>query len=143
MPGFAINEGMFQIPEGWEDKSITALSFPKGAAIPSASLTVTRETLTDPNLALAPYVDAQLTKLAKTCHAFQILHRDDWEICGDPAQRIEFTWTTPERMHIHQLMTVMFWGAQALVITATATSDKFPEYHAVFEEFVANFRVRH
>jgi hypothetical protein len=142
MPAFAINEGMFQIPEGWEDKSITALSFPSGAPVPSASVTVTRELLVNPNEALPAYVDVQLNKLAKTCAAFQLAQRKDWELNGDPAQVLDFTWKTPDGTHVRQLMIVSFWGSQSLVFTYTATIDKFAEFQSLFESMIASFHAR-
>jgi hypothetical protein len=78
MPGYAINEGMFQIQDGWQDKSVTALPFPSGATVPSASLTVTREVLTDPFVPLSTYVDDQLKKLAKTCPGFHVDRPGTW-----------------------------------------------------------------
>ena len=142
MPGFAINEGVFQIPDGWEDKSITALSFPRGASVPSASVTVTRELLVNPNETLLAYVDVQLTKLAKTCAAFQLTQRKDWELNGDPAQILDFTWKTPDGIRVRQFMIVSFWNSQSLVFTYTATIDKFVEFQPTFESIIASFRVR-
>jgi hypothetical protein len=142
MPEFAINEGTFQIPDGWEDKSITALAFPQGAAVPSASVTVTRELLTDSAVSLHSYVDAQLAKLAKTCASFHLTQRRDWQLNHTPAEVLEFTWKTPDGIHVRQLMVVTFWGPQSLVFTSTATTDKFAEFQALFEGVIASFRAR-
>ena len=142
MPAFVINEGVFQIPDGWEDKSITALSFPKGAPIPSASVTVTRELLTDPHVTLPSYVETQLMKLAKTCAAFHLTERKDWELNGDPTQVLDFTWKTPDGVHVRQLMVVLFWNGQSLVFTYTSTIDKFAEFQPLFENIIGSFNAR-
>lgn len=133
---------MFQIPDGWEDKSITALSFPKGAPVPSASVTVTRELLSDPHVTLPGYVDAQLTKLAKTCSAFHLTQRKDWQWQGDPAQILDFTWKTPDGVHVRQQMVVIFWNGQSLVFTFTSTIDKFAEHQPLFDGIVSSFNPR-
>ncbi len=142
MPAFVINEGMFQVPDGWEDKSITALSFPKGAPVPSASVTVTRELMTDPHVTLPGYVDAQLTKLAKTCAAFHLTQRKDSELHGDPSQVLDFTWKTPDGVHVRQQMIVIFWNGQSLVFTFTSTIDKFTEHQPLFDSIAASFNAR-
>jgi hypothetical protein len=142
MPGYAINEGMFQIQDGWEDKSVTALSFPSGATVPSASITVTREVLTNPSAPLATYVDEQLKKLAKACPAFQMNQRSAWELNGEPAELLDINWKTPERIHVRQWLVLLVWNEKALVFTYTSSTDKFDEFRPYFEQIMSSFCVR-
>ncbi len=142
MSAFFINEGVFQIPDGWENKSVTALSFPIGAAKPDASLTVTRETIDASALTLAKYVDAQLAKLAKVCVGFQLVQRAPTQIGGAPGELVEFTWKTPDSIEVRQLMGVIFHESQSLVITATAATNRFAEFQSIFEAIFGSFRIR-
>jgi hypothetical protein len=118
------------------------LSFPSGATIPSASLIVTREVLTDPFAPLSTYVDDQLKKLAKTCPGFQMNRRSAWELDGDPAELLDINWKTPEGIHIRQLLVLLLWNAKSLIFTCTAATDKFDEFLPSFEHIIASFRVR-
>ncbi len=142
MPWFVINEGMFEIPDGWEDRSVTAISFPAGSNIPAASLTVTRETIKDPKETLESYVNGQLAKLAKTCAAFQLIRHLPTRLSGLPAEVVEFNWNTPEKIAVRQLMVITFWESQSLVITSTAAVDRFVEFQPMFEAILTSFRVR-
>ena len=142
MHPFIVNEGVFEIPDGWEDKSITALSFPVGAPKPEASLTVTRETVNTSDQTLAKYVDLQLTKVAKACGGFQLIQRAPRPIGGLPGELVEFTWKTPDGMEVRQLMGVIFYESQSLVITTTAATARFPEFQSIFEGIFSSFRAR-
>lgn len=142
MPGYAINEGMFQIPDGWEDKTVTLLSYPAGSAKPAASVTVTRERLPGPPPTLKAYVDAQLEKLATALGSFHLLQRTQIELDGQPTECMEFTWKTPERAEVRQLMAVIFWGSYSLVLTTTAGTDVFANWQPVFQDILTSFRVR-
>jgi len=133
---------MFQLPDGWEDHSVTAISFPVGSKIPAASVTVTRETLKDSQESLSSYVNAQMAKLAKTCAGFQLVRHMPTELSGLPAEVVEFTWKTPEKITVRQIMLISFWKSQSLVITSTAAVERFVEFQPVFESILTSFRAR-
>ncbi len=139
---FAINEGMFQLPDGWEDRSVTAISFPAGSNTPAASVTVTRERIKDSGETLSSYVNSQLAKLAKTCAAFQLIRHAPAYLGGLPAELAEFRWKTPEKIVVRQLMVIAFWGSQSLVMTSTAEVDAFAGFEPVFESILSSFRLR-
>lgn len=143
MPVFLINEGSFEIGEGWDDKSVTALTFPAGSQAPEASFTVTR----DPLSAGAPgsvgdYVDEQLSKLARSCQQFDLIRRDDATISERPGQLVEFTWKTPEGAIVRQIQAVLILEGKALVLTGTAPKSRFADFSDVFQNMIASFRTR-
>lgn len=139
---FAINEGSFELPDDWEDKSVTAISFPSGSKVPAASITVTREMIKDKKETLSSYVNGQLVNLAKTCPAFQLVRHIPAKLNGLLAESVEFTWKTPEKIAVRQLMVVTFVKSHSLVITSTAAAERFAEFQPVFEAVIASFRVR-
>ncbi|HKF58432.1 MAG TPA: DcrB-related protein, partial [Blastocatellia bacterium] len=78
MSVFFINEGTFEVGDDWDDKSVTALTFPSGSKVPEASFTVTRDPLSPTaSAAIGDYVDEQLSKLARSCQQFDLIRRDD------------------------------------------------------------------
>jgi hypothetical protein len=139
MPPFLINEGRFEVADGWEDRSVTLLTFPPGSPKPDATFTVTRETM-NPNASLGSYIDQQLVKLASTCPQFQLLRRADVSLGGMPSYLLEYTWRTPDLGAIHQLQAVLVAGAKAVALTATASADKFPAFAATFQSLLQSFR---
>ena len=143
MPPFWMNEGAFEVEEGWHDQSVTALSFPAGVTPAEASLTVTREPLGQTgNGALGSYIDRQLIKLAKTCPDFELVARTNSEISAKPSQTIEFTWRTPDGAPVRQRQTVVANGPVALVFTATSKADRFERFATLFEKTIASFQFR-
>lgn len=142
MPDFMFNEGVLTLPPGWEDKSVTAITFPAGSPIPAATLTITRETLKDPQQPLTSYVGEQLTNLAKTCPGFQLIRHAPSQISNFSAELAEFTWTAPEQILVRQVVVVTLLQPQALVFTATATVDRFPEFEPIFYSVINSFRLR-
>lgn len=141
MATFVINEGQFEIADGWEDRSVTLLTFPPGHPKPDATFTVTRETM-NAGGSLAAYIEQQLVKLASTCPQFQLLNRADVNLGGTPSHLLEYTWRTPDLGAIHQLQAVLVSGAKAVALTATAQADKFPAFAAAFQSLFQSFRLR-
>ncbi len=138
-----MNEGEFNVPENWDDKTVTALSFPAGAKKPEASFAVTRDVNVAPGASLASYVDKQLVDLAKTCPRFELVSRDRLEIDGAPAEQLRFTWRSPDGTGVEQQQTSFLLPAKgALTFTATAQHSKFSEFAPLFSGLVAGFRFR-
>src|SRR5215468_8582236 len=97
MSVFFINEGTFEVDDSWDDKSVTALTFPSGSKTPDASFTITRDPLSPTaSAAIGDYVDEQLSKLARSCQQFDLIRRDDTIVSEQPGQVVEFTWKTPD-----------------------------------------------
>jgi hypothetical protein len=142
MPDFMINEGVFVFPSGWEDRSVTAVTFPVGDPTPSATITVTRESSRDPKQTLGSYVSLQLATLAKTCGGFQLIRHIPTQLSGVTAVLAEVTWTTPEKLEVRQVIVTTFIQPQYVVITATATADRFSEFENVFYSIINSFRAK-
>ena len=142
MPVFRFNEGDMEVPKGWEDKTVNGLSFPVGSKQPSASFTITRDTLKG-GQTLAEYVDKQLVDMAKSCPRFELLKRNDVTVDEESAIQVEFTWKTPDGLIVHQQQTVFPLPSRVvLTLTATAPKDKFKQHAAAFQSFVDTFEFR-
>lgn len=143
MSDFLINEGTFDVGDGWDDKSVTALTFPSGSHTPEASFTVTRDPLgAGTPAAIGHYVDEQLSKLARSCQQFDLLRRDDVTISDRPAELIEFSWKTPDGAVVRQVQGVLILEGMALVLTGTAPKSRFADFSGIFQNMIASFRTR-
>jgi len=141
MPRYLLNEGLLQIPEGWQDKTVTALSFPAGAAKADASFAVTRDPAAAQSPSLASYVDRQLVDMAKGCPKFELIERHDAALGNAPAQSVSYTWRSPDGTIVQQWQTITrLQSGTALVLTATAPRDKFPQFQSAFEEMISSFQ---
>jgi hypothetical protein len=143
MPVFFINEGSFEVDAGWDDRSVTALTFPSGAQTPEASFTVTRDPLNPQNPdSIVDYVNGQLSKLARSCQQFDLIRREDATISEQPGQLVEFTWKTPEGAVVRQIQAVFILEGKAVVLTGTAPKVRFADFNEVFQSMIASFRTR-
>ncbi|HKV38181.1 MAG TPA: DcrB-related protein, partial [Blastocatellia bacterium] len=131
-----------ELPEGWEDRTLNVLAFPRGAKKPVANVTISRQLL-DAETRLGPYIDQQLKELAKTCPRFSLLNREETTLDGEPGEHVVFTWRAQDGVILRQEQTVLLLDAGVvLVITATAPKDKFESYAEPFRSFVGSFRLR-
>ncbi|RLB92247.1 MAG: hypothetical protein DRH26_06705 [Deltaproteobacteria bacterium] len=127
MSDFYFNDGRAVLPEGWEDKTVVALSFPAGAEQASASFTITRDVLRNKEVNLATYVDTHL-QTAKSFPKFKLLRHGDVVLDDKPAEQVEFTWRTPDKVTVHQLQTILINKGVALIFTATTQEGKFEDH---------------
>ncbi len=140
MKKLRMNEGEIEIPEGWEDKTIHVLSFPEGAKEPDASFSVTRS-LTEENIGLKAYIDAQLGKMPKLFPRFSMISRDEVTVDGAAAEHLVFTWRSEKGGTLRQEQTVvMLPGEKVLVLTGTARKDSYHLYADAFCDMVTKFR---
>jgi hypothetical protein len=132
-----------KISKGWEDRTVNGLSFPAGSKQPTASFAITRDVQKPADQSLASYVDRQLVQLAKSCARFDLVNREAVEVDGAPAERLDFTWRTPDGIVVQQQQTIFLLpSGVALTLTATAPRNKFKEHAARFQSFVETFRFR-
>jgi hypothetical protein len=142
VPGFTFNEGSLELPGGWEDRSVIALSFPSGAKKPEASFAITRDRSAAGDSSLAAYVDRQLVDMAKSCPKFELVRRDRIALDGSTAESVEFSWRSPDGTFVRQKQTVVLLkSGVALSLTATAPAGRFQEYSEVFEGLVRTLRL--
>jgi hypothetical protein len=143
MPTYVMNEGAFELPGGWQDRTVTALSFPGGGQKSDATLTVTRDPSSRSSASLPAYVDKQLVDMAKSCPRFDLIGRKELSLAGAYAQSVEYTWRTPDGTQVHQLQVVTLMPAgDALVFTATAPDEIYDRYASTLRDAILSFRFR-
>ncbi|HEY6330930.1 MAG TPA: DcrB-related protein [Blastocatellia bacterium] len=143
MSDFFMDEGSLELDDGWDDRTVTALTFPAGSQKPEASLSVTRDPLRPGlQISLAGYVDEQLTRLAKSCQQFRLIERQETTIGDLPAELVEFVWKTPDGFLMHQIQAVLILTGKVMVLTGTAQSDKYAGFSDIFQQMIMSFRPR-
>jgi hypothetical protein len=143
MPVFTFNEGSLQLPNGWEDRTVVALSFPAGSKKPDASFAVTRDRSATDDPSLASYVDRQLVDMAKSCPRFELVRRERTALNGETAETMEFTWRSPDGTFVRQHQTIVrLKSGVALALTGTAPSQRFQEFSTTFQGLIETFRLR-
>jgi hypothetical protein len=140
---FTFNDGSLELPGGWEDRTVVALSFPSGAKKPDASFAITRDRSAGEVASLAAYVDRQLVDMAKSCPKFELVRRERIALDGEKAEMMEFSWRSPDGSFVRQLQTVLLLkSGVALALTGTAPANRFQEYSDVFHSLVQTLRLR-
>src|SRR5262249_1610888 len=134
---YRLNEGDMEVPDGWGDRSVTSLSFPAKSSKPEASFAITRDSSLVEGTSLRSYIDKQLVNMAKTCPRFELLNREEVEVDAIPAERVEFTWRSPDGSFVQQEQTVLLLpSGVAFTFTATAAKNRFPDHIATFRQLV-------
>ena len=143
MPLFKFNDGSLDLPTGWEDRTVVALSFPTGSSKPDASFAITRDRSASEDASLASYVDRQLVDMAKSCPRFELVRRERIALNGENAETMEFTWRSPDGSFVRQRQTIVrLKSGVALAMTGTAPSKRFEEFSDAFQGLVQTFRLR-
>jgi len=65
-------------------------------------------------------VSEQIARLKKQLQDFRIEEQSEIEICGHPAQIIEFTWQTQDGARMHQILCTV--QCEAVIINLVASS---------------------
>jgi hypothetical protein len=143
MTDFLFNEGALELPEGWEDRSVLALSFPAGSKKPEASFAITRDAAAAGQPTLAAYVDRQMVDLGRSLTRFDLVERAREMLDGEPAERLEFTWRSPDGATVRQRQTIVrLENGWALTLTCTTQESRFAQYQPAFEKLIRTFRFR-
>ncbi|MBO0859040.1 MAG: DUF1795 domain-containing protein [Chloracidobacterium sp.] len=135
---YGINEGYFEIPEEWSDRSVNVFSA-SGDLPGDFSLVITRESLED-NQNFESYVDEQLNALSKTLSRFKLTGKYAASVDRAPALNAEFTWETEGKRMVQRQVYVKC-NRQALVFTATTVERFSQEYWQTIDNILTTFRM--
>ncbi len=137
MPNYLINEGNFDLPDGWIDQTINV--FPNSPSSPADfSVVITRD---NPfaNETLQGYFERQIKQLPDALPGFKELRRGSLTVGEQEAVDIEYTWIGKgKKMHIRQVCVIV--KNSILNITATAVAPHFPKYSPQFDDILVSFK---
>jgi len=135
---YSINEGYFEIPEEWTDRSVNVFSA-SGDLPGDFSFVITRESLED-NQTFESYVEEQLTALSKTLSRFKLSRKYVASVDRAPVLNAEFTWEAEGKTMV-QRQAYVKCGRQALVFTATTVERFSREYREIIDNILSTFRM--
>jgi hypothetical protein len=138
MRRYTIDEGHFEIPEEWSDKSVNV--FATSDKLPGDfSFVITRDSL-ESHQNLETYFEEQLTGLSKTMPKFKLIGRYRATVDQLPAMGAEFTWDTEGKTMV-QRQTYAVYKQVVLVLTATAIEKFSRDYQLILENIISSFRM--
>jgi hypothetical protein len=129
----------FEVPDGWEDRSVVAYSAAASKANPSApNVVVTRDKARDDDDPVK-YANRQLGDLAKQLNGFRLQEQRDVVIGGLPGRALLFTWLSP-RGRIAQRLTMIRLGSNVINVTTTVPNADAEKAAPVFDQILASMR---
>lgn len=138
MSGYHVHEGLLELPEGWDDKSINIFSR-ELAPNQIASIVITRDTITDP---LSVFVDKTMKTLTKQLPRFMMFKREVSSFGAIEGEDVSFQWRR-EGMDIYQRQAFLPLSEQrVLTFTISAPVKYRNEVDAELLTVVGDFKIR-
>jgi hypothetical protein len=137
---------VFEIPDGWTDRTVLAFTAPKGdddEYVPS--LVMTREALEETE-SLRTHFDKTLLDMSKQLQQFDLLESRETTIAGMPALYVRFAWVS-HMGELQQEMTMVEAPSvpgetkrNAVLVTATVQRQDVPRVQQTFAQIVGSLR---
>lgn len=138
---FHANDFVVSLPDGLKDKTINVFSLTDEG--PSeAGIVVVRDRLR-PGESLDELLERQMATLVKRMPLFQLLRREEITLDKHPARLTDCTFHPPDGKMFQRQVAVVSRPTQAvLLISVTCKETLTPKAEAMFNELLANFRLR-
>lgn len=135
------NDFVVSLPDGLKDKSINVFSLTDEG--PSeVGIVVVRDRLR-PGESLDEMLERQMGTIVKRMPLFQLLRREEVTLDKHPARLTDCTFHPPEGKMFQRQIAVVSKATQAVLLISVSCKDKLtPKAEAMFNEFLANFRLR-
>jgi len=140
MSVFQANEFLANLPDALKDKTINMFTLTDEG--PSEfSLVVSRDRWKNDDLDV--YVDRQIAGLSPRMPLFKVTKRERLVVDKHPALLMDCTWQSPQGKLFQRQVTVYFKPtSHMLLITGSSKDPIKPKWEALFNEFIASFRMR-
>jgi hypothetical protein len=133
---------LLDIPDTWQDRTITAFSAPaKEEQTVTPNIVLTRDTVPTGEDA-AKYADRQLVELARNLAGFRLQERRQVQVSGLPGIELSFTWSGTSGTVRQNQTFVMTQGRRLLTFVITAAERDFPEMEPHFAALLASAKVQ-
>lgn len=141
MASFQATEFSTRLPTGLKDRTVNIFSLTDEG--PSdLSIVVARDRPVGGET-LAAYVDRQLALLQQRLPLFRLVKKDAIELDQQPAVQMDYTWQSGENQMFQRQMIVHAPATDVmLLVSATCKASLDPRWEAMFNEFLADFRLR-
>ena len=133
----------FEIPhQGNVEGIMLAFRTPSGAAMPAASVSITRERMREGDT-LRKHTDRALSRIGREAENFDLLDSGTLDVGGRPAQKLHFSWTS-HLGRMDQTMVLVDPGEErergVLALNVVGPLELAEETAKVFEELLATIR---
>jgi hypothetical protein len=139
MGTYQINEGAFELPDGWPDQTVNIFSTSREAPA-EFSLVISRDEEQEGE-GLRDYVARQHKALYEQLPRLRMLRRGDVVLDGRPALDVEFTWESDAGL-MRQRQVYVAHDGTILTLTATAREALYAKYEAALDDIAASFKFR-
>jgi hypothetical protein len=136
---YHINEGTFDLPDDWTDRSMNIFT-PDESENPEWNIVVSRDKLAA-DVTLTGYLDNQLSEMPKALPRFRLISNEEVVINDVPAREVVSTWIG-DGGTVRQKQVVFVINGKSLVFTFTVLERLFSQYSTVLDDFVKTFIVR-
>ncbi|WP_026871487.1 DUF1795 domain-containing protein [Inquilinus limosus] len=135
---YHLQEGVLDVPAGWEDQSVNVFAAP-GAHGGGLSFVVTREALPG-GLSIRDYGEREIRRMSKETKQFSLLGRHPVEIAGQTVDAFEVRWKS-ERGLVHQVMAAAEVNGRVMIFTATMPTSMPADTRDRMLRVMASFRL--
>jgi hypothetical protein len=141
LPRFENKEFAFEVPEGWEDRSIISFEAPRppGSAV-GPNVTLSHVAL-PPGQTLATFASQQVANLAGSLPKFEFVEQRPATVAGQPAVQLLYHWKHPEG-GLTQRITLFSKGEKTYTFTMTALRGDMDRQAEIFEKILASLTVQ-
>ncbi|MDQ2746658.1 MAG: DUF1795 domain-containing protein [Acidobacteriota bacterium] len=136
---YHINEGTFDLPDEWMDRSMNIFT-PDASDTPEWNIVVSRDKL-DEGETLEDYLEKQLEEMPKALPRFQLKSNEEITVDDYPARKVISTWIG-EKGTLRQKQIVLVKDGKSLVFTFTVLERLNNKYENVLDNFIESFQVR-
>ena len=136
---YHINEGTFDLPDDWADRSMNIFT-PDESENPEWNIVISRDKL-ESGETLDEYLNKQLEEMPKALPRFRVETNEEISVNNYPARRVVSTWIG-EKGTLRQKQIVFVKDNKSLVFTFTVLERLYRKYESVLDEFIASFNLR-
>lgn len=136
---YHINEGTFELPEDWTDRSMNIFT-PDESENPEWNIVVSRDKLAEDET-LAGYLEKQIAEMPKALPRFRLISDEEVVVNDVPAREVNSTWIG-DGGTVRQIQVVFVIKAKSLVFTFTVLERLFSQYETILDDFIKTFTTR-
>ncbi len=136
---YHINEGTFELPDDWTDRSMNIFT-PDESENPEWNIVISRDKLKEGET-LKDYVSGQLEEMPKALPRFRLVSEKEVEINNFPGKEVISTWIG-DAGTVRQKQIIFVKNSKSLVFTFTVLERLHLRYENKLDEFVESFNFR-
>jgi hypothetical protein len=136
---YHINEGTFELPDAWVDRTMHIFT-PDDTETPDWNIVVSRDKL-EAGETLSGYLDKQLAEMPKALSRFRLISNEEIAVGDIPARQVVSTWIG-DGGTVRQKQVVFAVKGQSLVFTFTVLERAYQKYETILDDFLQTFALR-